>query len=106
MIDSAWRLGDVVDQGAGRASEPVVEVDAGGQGEQALEDSSAEVVQRAGAVAFEGEQVFGGPEDGLDALADGSDVGAVVGLVGAPRAHDGGAHDRDGGGELAARVAL
>jgi hypothetical protein len=45
MIDSAW-LGDVVDEGAAGAAEPVVEVDAGGEGEQALEDADRQVAQR------------------------------------------------------------
>jgi hypothetical protein len=38
-------------------------------------------VDRAGAVALEREQVFAGPKDRLDALADGGEVEPVVGLV-------------------------
>src|SRR4051812_14244760 len=79
-------LGDVVDQGATGAAEPVVEVDAGGECEQALQDAGAQVAQGAGAVAFEAQQVFGRPVDRFDALADGWDVRAVLGLVGAGRA--------------------
>src|SRR5215203_1637460 len=53
MSDSASRLGDVVGERAAGAIEPVVEVDAGGEREHALDDAGAQVVQRAGAVAFE-----------------------------------------------------
>src|SRR5215218_5077748 len=106
MIDSARRLGDVVGEGAAGAAEPVVEVDAGGEGEQALKDPRAEVSQCAGAVAFEREQVFGGPEDRLDALADGLDVWAGLGFIGASGADQRGAEVVEGSGELTAGVAL
>src|SRR5215208_8239549 len=106
MSDSTSRLGDVVSERAAGATEPVVEVDAGGEREDALEHAGAQVVQRAGAVAFEAEQVLGGPEDRVDALADGRDARAVVGLVGSRRPHQDGAEVTDGGGELAAGVAL
>jgi hypothetical protein len=59
MVDST-RLGDVVDQRAARASELVVAGDAGGEAEEALQDAVFEALDGAGAVAFEGEEVFAG----------------------------------------------
>ncbi len=67
MVDSA-RLGAVVDECTAWASELVVEADGGGEGAEACEDSFSEAGEGAGAVAFEGEEVFAGPEDALDAL--------------------------------------
>src|SRR5215210_4132307 len=81
MSDSAWWLCGEVGDGAGRAVEPVVEVDAGGEREQSLGDACAQVSQRAGAVAFEAEEVFAGPEDRLDSLADWGQARAAVGFV-------------------------
>src|SRR3954466_2237469 len=106
MGDSAGWSGDVVGECAAGAAEPVVEVDAGGEGKQALQDAGAQVVERAGAVAFEGEQVLGCPVDRFDALAEGCGVWAAVGLVGSGGADEHGAEVVDGGGELAAGVAL
>ena len=80
MVD-ATGSGDVVDQCAGRASELVVEGDAGGEGEEALEDAFSEAVEGAGAVAFEGEEVFASPEDGLDPLPDRGEVWPVLWLA-------------------------
>jgi hypothetical protein len=57
MVDST-RLGDVVDECAARSSELVVEDDAGGEAEEALEDAFSDPGQGACAVAFEGEEVF------------------------------------------------
>src|SRR4051794_24958613 len=79
MVDSARRLGDVVDERAGGAAEPVVEGDAGGEREQALQDAGAQGVQGGSAVAVEGEQGLGGPVDRLDALTQRRDVRAVGG---------------------------
>src|SRR3954453_16908758 len=69
-MSSSTRSGGVVDEGAAGAAELGVERDAGGEGEQSLADACSEAVQGAGAVAFEREQVFAGPEDAFDALAD------------------------------------
>src|SRR5215204_4770501 len=80
MIDSALGLGGEVGEGAWWPAEPVVEVDAGGECEQALADAGAEVCQRAGAVAFEAEEVFAGPEDRLDPLPDRREVWAGLGF--------------------------
>src|SRR5215210_5857744 len=106
MSDSAWWLCGEVGDGAGRAVEPVVEVDAGGEREQSLGDACAQVSQRAGAVAFEAEEVFAGPEDRLDSLADRGQARAAVGFVLAGGSKHGGAELVDGVGEVAPGVAL
>jgi len=62
MSDST-RLGDVVDEGTAGASELVVEGDGCGEAAEAGEDAFSETGECAGAVAFEREQVFAGPED-------------------------------------------
>jgi hypothetical protein len=61
MVDSA-RLGAVVDKGTAGASELVVEGDRGGQAAEPVQDAFAQALEGAGAVAFEGEDVFAGPE--------------------------------------------
>src|SRR5215211_1602035 len=105
MVDSA-RLGAVVDQCTAGASELVVEGYRGGRAAEALQDAFSESGEGAGAVAFEGEQVFAGPEDRFDALADRCQVRAGAALVGASGPHDGGVALSDGGGERASGVAL
>src|SRR5215208_860188 len=104
MSDSALGLGGEVGDGAWWASEPVVEVDAGGECEQALRDPGAEVAQGAGAMSFEAQEVFAGPEDRLDPLAQGRQMRAGLGFVGARGPQQGGAELADGVGELAAGV--
>src|ERR1700694_396176 len=106
MVDSALGLGAVVDEGSAGAAELVVEGDACGEAEEALKDAFANAAEGAGAVAFEGEQVFAGPEDRFDALADGGEVGAVAGLVLAPGSDDRGVELADSDGEGPAGVAL
>src|ERR671931_2335078 len=65
----------VVGEGAdGVVADLVVVPDGGGQGEQALADAGAQAGQGAGAVAFQAEFVFGGPDDGFDPLADAAEV--------------------------------
>src|SRR5450755_1123391 len=105
MVDSA-RLGAVVDKGTAGSSELVVEGDGGSQAAEAGQDAFAEALEGAGAVAFEGQDVFGGPEDRFDALADRGQVWAVTGLVGAAGTDDHRVALGDVGGELAAGVAL
>src|ERR1019366_5343628 len=105
MVDST-RLGDVVDECAARASELVVEDDAGGETEEALEDAFSDAGERACAVAFECEEVFEGPEDRLDALADRREMRSRSGFVFAGRAHDRGVEPADLEREVAAGVAL
>src|SRR6266536_3608618 len=105
MIDSA-RLGAVVDECTAGASELMVEGDSGGHAAEAREDAFARAGEGARAVAFEREQVFAGPEDRLDPLADRREMRPVAGLVLAAWAHDRGVALADGGGEVAAGVAL
>src|ERR671930_56783 len=72
----------VVGEGAdGVVADSVGVPDGGGQGEQALADAGAQAGQGAGAVAFQAEFVFGGPDDGFDPLADAAEGAVAVGLV-------------------------
>src|SRR6188474_27286 len=105
MVDST-PSGDVVDQGATRTPEPVVERDACGQCQEALGDASTQVVQGASAMALEGEDVLAGPKDRLDSLSDRSEVNAVVGLVLSGRPEDRCVELVDRRGELAPGIAL
>src|ERR1700728_1480121 len=105
MVDSAW-LGAVVDECTAWSSELVVEGDRGCEAAEAGEDSFSEAGEGAGAVAFEGEQVFAGPEDALDALADRREVRTLAGFVFAARTNERGAAIGDLGGEVSAGVAL
>src|SRR3954447_25637250 len=105
MVDATVRLGGVVGDCSAGAAELVVEGDAGGEREQAHRDAGEQVAWCAGAVPFEGEQVFAGPEDGLDPLPDRCQVGPAVSFVASWRPDDGGAEAGDGVGELAAGVA-
>src|SRR5450830_904073 len=106
MIDSTpTASGAVVDKGTARPPQPVVEADAGRQAEEARQDALTQAGHGTRPVALEGEQVLAGPEDRLDALADGRQVRAEARLVGALRAHDRGAQFGHGRRELAAGVA-
>jgi hypothetical protein len=80
MIDSA-RLGAVIDECTAGAAELVVEGDRGGEAAESGEDAIAEAGEGAGAVAFEGEEVFTGPEDRFDPLADRREVRPGAGFV-------------------------
>src|SRR5665811_1932413 len=101
MIDSTpTPSGAVVDKGTTRAPEPVVEADAGRQAEEARQDALTQAGHGTGPVAFQGEQVLAGPEDRLDALADGGQVRPAAGLVLARRPYDRGAQLGHGGREL------
>src|SRR5450756_53370 len=107
MIDSTpTASGAVVDKGTTGSSQPVVEADASCEAEEAREEALTQPGDGARPVALEGEEVLAGPEDRLDALADGGEVRTVAGFVLAHRAHDEGAHLGDGGREVATRVAL
>ena len=105
MVDSTCS-GDVVDECAAWAAKLVVEGDAGGEAEEALEDAFFDPVKGAGAVAFEGEQVFAGPEDRLDPLPDRGEVRTGCGFVFAVGADDRGVEFAHRLGEGAAGVAL
>src|ERR1700737_327772 len=76
-MTSATGLCGVIDQGAGWAAEFVVEHDGGGQGGEPGAQAGAEVGQGAGAVTLERENVFEGPEDRFDPLADRREVRLV-----------------------------
>src|SRR5487761_1174760 len=99
-MSSATTLRGVAGQGSAGAAELVVECDAGGECCEAAGEANAEVLQGAGAVALEREDVLAGPEDRLDALAYRREVRSVAGLVLAPRTHDG----RVEGGEFGFEV--
>src|SRR3984893_8527572 len=105
MVDSTL-LGDVVDECAAGAAELVVEADAGGEAEEALQDPFAQAGGGGAAVAFEGEYVFAGPEDLLDPLADRGEVWPLARLVFAPGTDDRGVESGDFLGEVAAGVAF
>src|SRR5436305_1397149 len=105
MSDSTGS-GDVVDECAAGAAELVVEGDAGGEGEEALEDAVSDAEQGAGAVAFEREQLFAGPEDRLDSLPDRRELRARSGFVSAAGPDDGGVEFGAGLRALAAGVTL
>src|SRR5215213_4076377 len=105
-MNCSTRSGAVVDERAAGAAEVVVERDAGGECQEALADAGSEAVQGAGAVAFEGQEVFEGPEDRLDALSDRGQVRSWAGLVFAARADDDRVARVHLGGEVAAGVAL
>src|ERR1700694_922485 len=89
-MGSATGLCGVAGERAAGAAEAVVECDCCGEGGEACDESDAEVLEGAGAVAFEGEDVFAGLEDRLDALADRGEVGAAAAFVFASWAVDGG----------------
>src|ERR1700748_3286336 len=105
MSDST-RSGDIVDECAAGAAELVVEGDAGGECEEALENAFFDASEGAGAVTFEREEGFSGPEDRLDPLPDRCELRAVSGLVSAAGANDRGVEVADGLSELATGVAL
>ena len=105
MIDSTV-LGAVVDECSAFASELVVECHAGGEAAEPGDHAFAEAGERSGAVAFEGEQVFAGPEDRFDPLTDRGEVRSLSFLVFAAGANEGGVEQLDLGGELASRVPL
>src|SRR5436190_3108103 len=105
-MSSSTGLGGVVGEGAWWAAEAVVESNCGGECEEADLDAGGEAVEGAGAVAFEGEEVFAGLEDRLDPLADRCQVWSAGGLVFAPRSDDGGVEPAGRGFELLAGVAF
>src|SRR5665647_1050663 len=98
--------GAVVDKRAARTSQPVVEADAGREAEETRQNALAQPRHGTRPVALQGEQVLAGPEDRLDALADGRQVRALAGLVGALGAHHGGAEGGHGRRELTPGAAL
>src|SRR5450830_1500148 len=107
MIDSTPAAsGAVVDEGPARSPQPVVEADAGRQAKEARQDALAQPRHGARPMTLQGEQVLAGPEDRLDALADGREVRAAARFIFARRTRHGGAHLGDRRRELTAGVAL
>jgi len=105
MVDSA-RSGAVVDEGAAGTAELVVERDGCGEADHALQDAFSQAGEGACAVAFEGEDVFAGPEDAFDALTNRCEMRTLAGFVAATRPDDRGVQVADGLREGAAGVAL
>jgi hypothetical protein len=95
-MSSSTGSGHVLGEGSAGEAESVVERDGCGEREEAAGQARSEPVKGACAVAFEGQDVFGGPVDRLDALADRGQVKAAAGLVLAARAMDAGVQ----GGEV------
>src|SRR5229473_1307671 len=87
-MTSSTGSGNVVDEGAWWPAEAVVEADRCGEREEACSDPGCEAVEGAGAMAFEGEDVFAGLEDRLDALADRREVRPTGRFVFAAGPHD------------------
>src|SRR5215211_3111955 len=106
MVDATPRSGGVVGDRAAGSAELVVEGNTGCEREQAYGDADEQVVWCAGAVPFEGEQVFAGPEDGLDPLPDRRQVRPALRFAASRRADDRRAKAGDGVGEVAAGVAF
>src|SRR5215216_304712 len=93
--------GGVAGQRSAGAAEAVVERDRGGERGEAAGESDSQLVQDAGAVAFEAEDVFGREEDRFDALADRRELRPASFFVLAARAVDGGVERGEVGFELA-----
>src|SRR5919201_2941103 len=88
-MSCATASGGVAGRRAAGAAEAVVEGDGGGERGEAHGEADSELVQDAGAVAFEAEDVLGGEEDRLDPLADRGQVRPAALLVLAARSVDG-----------------
>src|SRR5215212_1458019 len=106
MVDATPRSGGVVGDCSAGSAELVVEGNAGCEREQAYGDADEQVVWCAGAVPLEGEQVFAGPEDGLDPLPDRRQVRPALRFAASRWADDRRAKAGDGVGEVAAGVAF
>src|ERR1700675_2283779 len=102
-MSSSTGSGDVVDEGAWWPAEAVVECDCCGEGEEACFDAGCEAVEGAGAVAFEGEDVFAGLEDRFDSLPDRCEVRAAGTFVFAAGPDDRGVRLGGGGCGLPVR---
>src|SRR3954447_4023038 len=98
--------GGVAGERAAGAAEAVVERDRRGERGEAAGEPHMQLVQDAGAVAFEAEDVLGGEEDRFDALADRREVRSAAFLVFAARAVDLGVERAQVGLELSAAEVL
>src|SRR3954447_22678251 len=103
---TGWRARVVGGEGARRAVEQVLARDRGGQRQELGGQAAAQGVQLAGAVVFEAEHVFRGPEDALDTLAQRREVRSLAGLVFAAGTDDRGVQVGGVRAEVAAGVAL
>lgn len=79
MIDSTPLT--VIDERPAGTTELVVEADTGRQAQKALQNPLREASHTTGAMAFQGEDVLEGPEDGLDPLAKGGEMRPLSWLV-------------------------
>src|SRR3954447_1737658 len=105
MTCAAGSVGVAGERSAG-AAEAVVERDCGGERGEAAGEADAQLVQDAGAVAFEAEDVLGGEEDRFDALADRREVRSAALFVLAARAVNRGVERSEVGFELASAEVL
>jgi len=105
MIDST-PLSVVVDQSPAGTAQLVVEADACSQAEKALQYALVETGQGACSVAFQGEDVLAGVENGFDPLAKRSKMRTFSGLVPTLGPNHGSLQVLGGRGELPARVPL
>lgn len=79
MIESPRKpSGAVGCEGTARSSESVVAADAGRQAEEARQDALVQAGHCARPVTLQGKQILAGPEERLDALADGCQVRAAA----------------------------
>src|SRR5680860_489575 len=93
MIDST-PSGAVVDQSPTGTAQLMVEKDTGSQAENALQNALSDALCGAPPVTLQGERALAGPEDGLDTLADRSQVRSLPGLVFSSRPRHGGSEER------------
>src|ERR1700679_441805 len=87
-MSSATVSGCVGGVGSAGVAEALVQRDGGSEGREAGEQAHTKVLQGAGAVTLEGEDVLAGLEDRLDPLTDRREVRAGPWLVFAAGAHD------------------
>src|SRR5680860_213413 len=105
MIDST-PSGAVVDQSPTGTAQLMVEKDTGSQAENALQNALSDALCGAPPVTLQGERALAGPEDGLDTLADRSQVRSLPGLVFSSRPRHGGSEVPNSFCELPAGVAF
>src|SRR3954470_6246091 len=104
MVDA--KLAAVGGEGSCWLVGEVVVPDASGQREESEADAGAEAGERAGAVTFEAELAFAGPEGRFNPLADGAQAAVTARFILAIGAHEGGAGVRHQPLEFAAREVL
>ena len=105
MSDST-PLSVVVDESPTGTTQLVVEADAGGETQEALQYALFEAVNGASPVAFQGEDILADSKDGFDALPKRGEMRSLSRLVFAFGPHQGGLKVLDRRSELLARIAL